>query len=141
MPARLPEAVLKLTPSKFIRRGRNIIDLDLFRFAKFDRWRDLRHFNSVTNQSFNDGSKHEDIGKMMVFAAHNVLTDDLGLKLLKAIRSYVELDIYTSFKLHTSDTIAAGRKALQRFGDMMKVRQLLRIMLGLNPQPGIHCCL
>ncbi|KAJ7243981.1 hypothetical protein C8J57DRAFT_1452331 [Mycena rebaudengoi] len=109
-------SVLKLHASKITRGGAKIDA----QFAKFDRWRDLRHFNSVTNQSFNDGSKHEDIGKMMVFAAHNVLTDDLGLKLLKAIRSYVELDIYTSFKLHTSDTIAAGRKALQRFGDMMK---------------------
>ncbi|KAJ7280986.1 hypothetical protein C8J57DRAFT_1564409 [Mycena rebaudengoi] len=109
-------SVIKLHASKSTQGGAKIDA----QFAKFDRWRGLRHFNSVTNQSFNDGSKHEDIRKKMVFAGHNVLTNDLGLKLLKAIRSYVELDIYTFFKLHTSDTIAAGRKALQRFGNLMK---------------------
>jgi hypothetical protein len=75
----------------------------------------------VTNITFNDGSKHEDIAKMMVFAAHTILTDKLGFSLLQAIRGYVELDMYASFKLHTSGTIAAGRRAHERFGELINV--------------------
>ncbi|KAJ7248079.1 hypothetical protein C8J57DRAFT_1438022 [Mycena rebaudengoi] len=90
-------------------------------FSDFPRWRGLHHFDYVTNISFNDGSKHEDIAKMMVFAAHTVLTDKLDLLLLQCIRSYVELDIYASFKLHTTDTIAAGRRAHEKFGEVINV--------------------
>ncbi|KAJ7328476.1 hypothetical protein DFH08DRAFT_916712 [Mycena albidolilacea] len=46
----------------------------------------LNHFETVMNTSFNDGSKHEDIAKMMLFVAHNVLDDDAGLLLLQALR-------------------------------------------------------
>ncbi|KAJ7265150.1 hypothetical protein C8J57DRAFT_1622209 [Mycena rebaudengoi] len=81
---------------------------------------ELPPLKSVTNITFNDGSKHEDIAKTMVYAAHNVLTDKLGLLLLQAVRSYVELDMYASLKLHTTGTIAAGRRELQKFGDLMK---------------------
>jgi hypothetical protein len=93
----------------------------ILRFEKFPRWRNFHHFKSVTNITFNDGSKHEDIAKTMVYAAHNVLTNKLGLLLLQAVRSYVELDMYASLKLHTTGTIAAGRRELQKFGDLMKV--------------------
>ncbi|KAJ7278682.1 hypothetical protein C8J57DRAFT_1434112 [Mycena rebaudengoi] len=64
---------------------------------------------------------HEDIAKMMVFAAHTILTDKLGFSLLQAIRGYVELDMYASFKLHTSETIAAGRRAHERFGELINM--------------------
>ncbi|KAJ7797268.1 hypothetical protein B0H14DRAFT_2531223, partial [Mycena olivaceomarginata] len=56
--------------------------------AAFPRWRGLGHFEIVMNTSFNDGSKHEDIAKMMLFVAHNVLIDDAGLLLLQSLRSY-----------------------------------------------------
>ncbi|KAJ7266146.1 hypothetical protein C8J57DRAFT_1450596 [Mycena rebaudengoi] len=88
-------------------------------FSSFPRWRGLHHFDSVTNISFNDGSKHEDVAKMMVFAAHTVLTDKLDFLLLQSIRSYVELDMSASFKLHTTDTIAAGRRAHEKFGELI----------------------
>ncbi|KAJ7814185.1 hypothetical protein B0H13DRAFT_2140479 [Mycena leptocephala] len=69
-------------------------------------WRNLNHFPSVMSTSFNDGTKHEDIAKMMTFAAHNVLTNKLDLKLLQCIRSFQELLIH-------------GRKELQRFGRLI----------------------
>jgi hypothetical protein len=96
----------------------------LNRFDALPRWRGLNHFKTVTNISFNDGSKHEDIAKMMVFAAHNILTaetDKIGVLLLACIRSYLELDMYAGLELHTADTIADGRHQLQKFDQSLKV--------------------
>ena len=73
--------------------------------------------------TFNDGSKHQDVSKMMLYAAHNILTDELGLILLEWVRSYMELDMYVGLELHTTETIAAGRQALQNFELLMKVRE------------------
>ncbi|OJA20946.1 hypothetical protein AZE42_03510 [Rhizopogon vesiculosus] len=93
--------------------------------ANFDalpRWRDLRHFSQVVGIDFNDGSAHEDISKMIIFAAQNVLnrTDsELGYLLLCCIRCYVDLNIYAALEVHTEDTIAAGRDALSRFSMLM----------------------
>ncbi|KAJ7360797.1 hypothetical protein DFH08DRAFT_921182 [Mycena albidolilacea] len=92
-------------------------------FDALPRWRGLNHFKAVTNISFNDGSKHEDIAKMMVFAAHNILTaetDKIGVLLLACIRSYLELDMYAGLELHTADTIADGRRQLQKFDQSLK---------------------
>ncbi|KAJ7351162.1 hypothetical protein DFH08DRAFT_992342, partial [Mycena albidolilacea] len=92
-------------------------------FDALPRWRGLNHFKTVTNISFNDGSKHEDIAKMMIFAAHNILTaetDKIGVLLLACIRSYLELDMYAGLELHTADTIADGRRQLQKFDQLLK---------------------
>lgn len=76
--------------------------------AAFPRWRGLNHFETVMNTSFNDGSKHEDIAKMMLFVAHNVLVDEAGLLLLQALWSYLEVRTLSSLEIHTSESIAAG---------------------------------
>ncbi|KAJ7471600.1 hypothetical protein B0H11DRAFT_2158977 [Mycena galericulata] len=89
-------------------------------FNRLPRWRNLNHFQAVTNISFNDGSKHEDISKMILFAVHNILTDPLGKLLLACIRSYLVLDRYLGLELHTTETIAAGRQVLQKFGQLIK---------------------
>ncbi|KAJ7742490.1 hypothetical protein DFH07DRAFT_750448 [Mycena maculata] len=99
--------------------GRRSAKLDQ-QFNMLPRWRDLNHFQSVTNISFNDGSKHEDISKMILFAVHNILTDRVGLMLLACVRSYQVLDMYLGLELHTTGTIAAGRQELQNFGALMK---------------------
>ncbi|KAF8207999.1 hypothetical protein K438DRAFT_2071545 [Mycena galopus ATCC 62051] len=88
-------------------------------FNSLPRWRNLNHFQTVTNLSFNDGSKHEDIAKMMIFAAQNILTNALGLKLLACVRSYQELDIYAGLEIQTADTIATGRQKVQKFGQLL----------------------
>ncbi|KAF8166643.1 hypothetical protein K438DRAFT_2065546 [Mycena galopus ATCC 62051] len=85
-------------------------------FNKLPHWRNLNHFQTVTNISFNDGSKHEDIAKLMIYASHNILTDKLGLSLLACIQSYLELNIYAGLEIHTTKTITTGRQILQKFG-------------------------
>ncbi|KAJ7708057.1 hypothetical protein B0H17DRAFT_1156021 [Mycena rosella] len=96
-----------------------IVKIDA-QMAKFPRWRGLNHFEAVMNTSFNDGSKHEDIAKTMLFVAHNVLVDDAGLLLLKALRSSLEMRTSIGFGVHTSATIAAGRREVLTLDAVMK---------------------
>lgn len=90
--------------------------------AAFPGWRGLNHFETVMNISFNDGSKHEDIAKMMLFAAHNVFVDDAGLLLLQALRSYLEYRTSLSLQVHTSETIADGCREVLTLDTVMKVQ-------------------
>ena len=39
----------------------------LYRIKVFPTWRDMYHFDSVMNVTFNDGKKHEDLSKV-----HNI---------------------------------------------------------------------
>ncbi|KAJ7654769.1 hypothetical protein B0H17DRAFT_1163502 [Mycena rosella] len=76
-------------------------------FDLFPRWRNLNHFSTVMGTAFNDGTKHEDISKQILFTTHNFLTDDVDLALLKVIRSYQELSLLVTLKKHTPETIAS----------------------------------
>ncbi|KAJ7059195.1 hypothetical protein C8F01DRAFT_1370778 [Mycena amicta] len=89
-------------------------------FDALPRWRNLNHFSSVSNVHFNDGNKFRDIGKMILFATHNLLDDKLGLLLLECIRSYVVLDTYLDLEVHTDETVAEGRQVLQKFGKLIE---------------------
>ncbi|KAJ6542460.1 hypothetical protein DFH09DRAFT_1249393 [Mycena vulgaris] len=97
-----------------------IVKIDA-QMSKFPRWRGLNHFETVMNTSFKDGSKHEDIAKLMLFVAHNVLVDEPGLLLLQSLRSYLELRTSIGFQVHTSETIAAGRPEVLILDSAMKV--------------------
>lgn len=111
------------------------------RFNSFPIWRDLYHFDSVMNISFNDGKKHEDLSKVvcsfcddlkyglkfiqqLIYVAHNVFNHDdypTDYLLLRLIWAYVDLDMYLSFDLHTERTIAAGRQQFNKFAELLKV--------------------
>ncbi|KAJ7111639.1 hypothetical protein C8R43DRAFT_1091525 [Mycena crocata] len=88
--------------------------------AAFPPWRGLNHFESVMNITFNDATKREDVGKIMLFVAHNVLVDDAGLLLLQMLRSYLEHRTALSFHVHTSETIANGKQELLTFDNLLK---------------------
>ncbi|KAH9021110.1 hypothetical protein EDB83DRAFT_2508328 [Lactarius deliciosus] len=94
----------------------------LSRFDLAPRWRGLYHFSDMMNTSFTDGSKYEDISKVVVFAAHNVIQEDdkEGWQLLLCLRSFSIVDLLLSFEVHTDETILAGRRELVKFGLLMK---------------------
>jgi hypothetical protein len=71
--------------------------------------------------AFNDGSKHEDISKMIVLAAHNVLERPVDRLLLQLCRSYQELSLYVTMKWQTTDRIHDGEEELKNFGCLIKV--------------------
>jgi hypothetical protein len=48
-------------------------------------------------------------------------SDPHGYLLLQCLRSYLELDMYTALEVHTSETIADGRKEILKFESVMKV--------------------
>ncbi|KAG1828912.1 hypothetical protein EV424DRAFT_1589978 [Suillus variegatus] len=75
-------------------------------FAAAPRWRNLNHFKEVMGISFTDGTKYEDLLKLIPFIAHEVLdhgSHELGYLLLQ------------SLEVHTMETLAAGRAALDEF--------------------------
>ncbi|KAK0475391.1 hypothetical protein IW261DRAFT_1422226 [Armillaria novae-zelandiae] len=85
------------------RKAKVIIDEFI---ANFPRWQNLIHF---TNQ--------------ILFAAHSVLTktkNPNAYLLLKVIRSYIELDMYTSMDVHTEKSIDEGRQLLGVFEANLK---------------------
>ncbi|KAK0471582.1 hypothetical protein IW261DRAFT_1425020 [Armillaria novae-zelandiae] len=99
---RLLEHVEKIQgPNK--RKAKVIIDEFI---ANFPRWQNLIHF---PNQ--------------ILFAAHSVLTkakNPNAYLLLKVIRSYIELDMYTSMDVHTEKSIKEGRQLLGVFEANLK---------------------
>ncbi|KAF8139589.1 hypothetical protein K438DRAFT_1785549 [Mycena galopus ATCC 62051] len=100
--------------------GRNAIAKIDKQMSAMPRWRGLNHFDAVMNITFNDGSKNEDIAKMMFFAAHNVLTDAPGISLLQCAQSFLELSMYVSLEVHTTETLAAGKRELLIFDERIK---------------------
>ncbi|KAG1903419.1 uncharacterized protein F5891DRAFT_1127252 [Suillus fuscotomentosus] len=92
-------------------------------FDALPQWPNLTHFKTVMSVDFNDGSLHEDISKLVLFTAQDILHQSqskLGYLLLRCIHYYIEFDIYASFEVHTKETIAAGRAALNKFSDLME---------------------
>ncbi|KAG1844860.1 hypothetical protein F4604DRAFT_1884369 [Suillus subluteus] len=93
-------------------------------FSTFPRWRNLNHFDRVTNIAFSDGNKFQDISKQIMYASQNILTrneDKAGYALLRCIASYLELDMYISLDVHTTDTIAAGEAELLVYQKLLEV--------------------
>ncbi|EGO23558.1 hypothetical protein SERLADRAFT_438878 [Serpula lacrymans var. lacrymans S7.9] len=91
-------------------------------FNGMPRWRNLNHFDRVASIEFSDATKHEDISKMVIFASHNIFDVRLHKPahlLLKSIRLFLDVDMYTGLTVHTTETIAAGRQALKLFSQAM----------------------
>ncbi|KAI9450373.1 hypothetical protein HD554DRAFT_2044235 [Boletus coccyginus] len=91
-------------------------------FVAMPPWHRLNHFDQVLDLKFNDGSKHEDISKLVIFASHGILTNELnktGYLLLRCIHAYVEFDMYISLEVQTTKMIAAGREALSTLSVLM----------------------
>ncbi|KAH7927024.1 hypothetical protein BV22DRAFT_1153995 [Leucogyrophana mollusca] len=96
-------------------------------YEALPRWRNLNHFDQVMSISFTDGTKNEDIAKLLVFAAHDVFTvsqNNLGHILLQCIRAFVDVDMYAALEVHTEETIAAGLEALKIFSELMEGAKL-----------------
>ncbi|KAG1879750.1 hypothetical protein F4604DRAFT_1922961 [Suillus subluteus] len=92
-------------------------------YEAFPHWRNLKHLAQVMSISFADGSMYKDISKMVIHATHAILTEDecpLGYLLLRCIRLFLELDMYAALQVHTTETISAGRHAIQAFSTYLQ---------------------
>ncbi|KAG1799033.1 uncharacterized protein HD556DRAFT_1231771 [Suillus plorans] len=93
-------------------------------FATFTRWRNLNHFDRVTNITYSDGNKLRDISKQILYTTQNVLTrtdDEAGYALLRCIASYLHIDMYVSLDVHTESTIKAGKAEVLEFQTHLEV--------------------
>ncbi|PBK68548.1 hypothetical protein ARMSODRAFT_887703, partial [Armillaria solidipes] len=92
--------------------------------SAFPPWKDLYRFKQgFMHLKFTDGRKYEMLSKQLIFVAHNILTrerDPIGYILLRALRVYMELDMYASFSLHTSSSLQAGRARLPILAALIK---------------------
>ncbi|KAJ7862034.1 hypothetical protein B0H14DRAFT_2575682 [Mycena olivaceomarginata] len=113
-------AIVKIDSQYEITASCILPQLIISRMAAIPRWRNLNHFETVMNTSFNDRSKHEDIAKMMLFVAHNVLVDEPGLLLLQALRSYLEFRNGLGAEVHTTESIADGHREVEILDSVMK---------------------
>ncbi|KAG1907529.1 uncharacterized protein F5891DRAFT_974232 [Suillus fuscotomentosus] len=87
-------------------------------YEAFPWWRNLKHLAQVMSISFSDSSVYEDISKMVIYAAHTIITEDecpLGYHLLHCIHLFIEVDMYSALEVHTTDTIHAGQHAVKVF--------------------------
>ncbi|KAG1808410.1 uncharacterized protein BJ212DRAFT_1303023 [Suillus subaureus] len=91
-------------------------------FDSMPHWHNINHFNHVMDISFSDGLKYEDISKLIIFSAHDVIdraTHALPYLLLRCICEYVNIDMYATLEVHTSETIAVGRQAIKEFTQLL----------------------
>lgn len=61
---------------------------------------------------------------MVVHAAHMILKEDdspLGYLLLRCVQLFLEVDAYAVLEVHTTETISAGRHAVQAFLKYLQV--------------------
>ncbi|KAF9041871.1 hypothetical protein BDP27DRAFT_1374345 [Rhodocollybia butyracea] len=73
----------------------------------------LHHFSDgVMKTTFNDGSKHADISKVL--------------------RKYMNMVMYAEFDIHTTDTIASGRASVGKFVDALHVGNIQLYMKELE---------
>ena len=62
--------------------------------------------------------------QVVMFSSHNLLTGDIspaGFILLRLLRSYLELDMFSSLSVQTESTLAAGKTELGIFERIAKV--------------------
>ncbi|KAL0564298.1 hypothetical protein V5O48_017752 [Marasmius crinis-equi] len=93
------------------------------RFDQVPPWRGLNHFKTVSTVSFNDGSHHRDISKIFLFAAYGVITkanDNAAYDLMKALRKYLNVYMYSSLDVQTTSTLASGREAVKEFHECLQ---------------------
>ncbi|KDR67396.1 hypothetical protein GALMADRAFT_232065 [Galerina marginata CBS 339.88] len=107
------------------RQAATEIDLAL---NNMPRWPGLNHFKSLGSMGqFADGTKFEDHSKVIIFASQHVLTPERspdGFSLLKLIRSYLELDMFSSLTLQTESTLEMGRQELLTFETLLEEYKL-----------------
>ncbi|KAG2353581.1 hypothetical protein BDR07DRAFT_1496020 [Suillus spraguei] len=103
--------------------GRDVVSHIDKRFKEFPCWHNQKHPNQVMDIAFTDSSIPENISKMILYAAHDVVTEEdcpLGYLFLRCICLYIEVDMYASLEVHTSDMICEGRNIVQMFSGFLK---------------------
>ncbi|KAK0494333.1 hypothetical protein EDD18DRAFT_1107358 [Armillaria luteobubalina] len=115
--------LLKEIKKRMIKLGSSYTQLADELLQAFPSWKDLYHFKQgFMNVTFTDGRKYEALSKL-IFIAHAIFmaaNDPIGYILLRALHVYMELDIYASLTLHTSDTLQDGQARTPIFASVIE---------------------
>jgi hypothetical protein len=72
---------------------------------------------------------------MFIFVSHNVLTEKespIGYSMLRVLRSYLDLDMWESLEVQTSDTIEQGRQSVTKFSVALQVCIFYQCLKGFH---------
>ncbi|EPQ50176.1 hypothetical protein GLOTRDRAFT_82536 [Gloeophyllum trabeum ATCC 11539] len=121
--------------------GRAVLDLADKQMDLLPRWPGLNHFKMFIQKNFMDGTKYEDISKVvfpmvllfvvilrqcyqqLLFAVHNFVDRAESRWIyvfLQCLRSYLELDMWAAFEVHTEETIAACEEEILKYDSLLK---------------------
>ncbi|KAI0371886.1 hypothetical protein BV20DRAFT_992080 [Pilatotrama ljubarskyi] len=95
-------------------------------FHAMPRWRDLNHFANVAKVTFTDGTKYEDISKIIVPASYNVMLEyqsRRGIQLQCCLRRYIVLDMLAGLEVHLAYTLTAYAEGLVKFSSAIEAYQ------------------
>ncbi|KAL1754191.1 hypothetical protein FB107DRAFT_276040 [Schizophyllum commune] len=120
---------LKLHVKQSLGRTARNLSVDINeQIAAIPRWRDLNHFEEFMELNFNDGSKHEDASKALIFGMHAVfspsspeLWSSAGYQLLRAYRYYIEMTMFACMDVMTESRSDEGRRRLSKFHEQLSI--------------------
>ncbi|GJF00192.1 hypothetical protein PsYK624_164720 [Phanerochaete sordida] len=91
---------------------------------KIPSWRNLTHFDrGFTQISFTDGSKYDDLAKVIVHGCYNVFPKDECLReytLMRLIRNYTFCKTLGGLEVHTEATLKMLEDAILDFGTILE---------------------
>ncbi|KAG9087457.1 hypothetical protein FS749_002904 [Ceratobasidium sp. UAMH 11750] len=83
------------------------------KIAAVPPWPDLNHFPNALSMGFSDGTKYEDLLKVVLHGSMALPAQASSLVAL--VRKQAELRVLASLDVHTEDTLALGRKVVSDF--------------------------
>ncbi|KAG2009518.1 ubiquitin and ribosomal protein S27a [Coprinopsis cinerea AmutBmut pab1-1] len=111
------------------------------RADSFPRWRGLIHFPHIlTETSFQDANHWEDMARVLMFILPDIFPSrSEGKQLLRCLRIFLNLNAYSSFELHTDETINAISNELKDFSEAIKAHSKINPNKTWNvPKAHVH---
>ncbi|KAK0493757.1 hypothetical protein EDD18DRAFT_1078028, partial [Armillaria luteobubalina] len=107
----IKDRILKLGPTF----GQEVDEL----LEAFLSWKDLYHFKQgFMDVSFTNGQKYDALTKQLIFIVHAIFTAAKD-----SLHIYMELDVYASLPLHTSDSLQDGQVRIPILASLIEVCQ------------------
>ncbi|OJT12638.1 hypothetical protein TRAPUB_10879 [Trametes pubescens] len=106
--------------------GRNATEDVNAQYDAIPRWPNLNHFTAVVAVNFTDGTKYEDMSKVIVPASYMVMKkygSTRGMMLLKCIRRYMVLDMLAGLEVQVKETLQMYATELTRFSQAIMAYQ------------------
>ncbi|KAF6743131.1 hypothetical protein DFP72DRAFT_1102075 [Ephemerocybe angulata] len=88
------------------------------RASEFPRWQGLNHFLTIlTENAYQDSNKWEDMARVLLFVCHDLFppTNKKMHQVLRCLRAFLNLNVYSSFERHTETSLGVIEDMLRTF--------------------------